>query len=147
MQLKTRISLLILLVIGLHAVPVLFYQGERQTRWPFLAWAMYARSYPPGPVTVATRRLIATFASGKEEKVTSPVVGLPGPAFQETYIAPLWKGDSTPAYELIRLLNRKRNDPVVRLRLEGERQTLVDTGVVREVLPAVTYQAHSSGSR
>lgn len=147
MRPKTRISLLILLVIGLHALPVLSYQGERQTRWPFLAWAMYARSYPPGPVAVATRRLIATFASGKEEKVTAGVVGLPGPAFQETYIAPLWKGDSTPAYELIRLLNRERKDPVVRLRLEGERQTLVDTGVVKEVLPVLTYQAHSSGSR
>jgi hypothetical protein len=148
MQLKTRISLVILLVIGLHAVPVLFYQGEHQTRWPFLAWSMYARSYPPGPITVAQRRLIATFASGKEAKVTAQLVGLPTPAFIGTYIAPLWKGsDSTPAYELIRLLNRERNDPVVRLRLEGESQTLVDTGVVREMLPAVTYQAHPSSSR
>jgi hypothetical protein len=148
MQLKTRISLVILLVIGLHAVPVLFYQGEHQTRWPFLAWSMYARSYPPGPITVAQRRLIATFASGKEAKVTAQLVGLPTPAFIGTYIAPLWKAsDSTPAYELIRLLNRERNDPVVRLRLEGESQTLVDTGVVREMLPAVTYQAHPSSSR
>ena len=55
MQLKTRISLFILLIIGLHAVPVVFYQGERQTRWPFLAWAMYSQSYPAGPITVAKR--------------------------------------------------------------------------------------------
>jgi hypothetical protein len=147
MQSKTRISLLILLVIGLHAVPVLFWQGGHQTRWPFLAWSMYARSYPPGPITVARRRFIAIFASGKEAKVTAKLVGLPRPAFQETYIAPLWMGDSTPVYELIRVLNRERNDPVVRLRLEGERQTLVDTGVVVETLPVVTYQAHPSGSR
>jgi hypothetical protein len=147
MQLKTRISLLILLVLGLHAVPVLYYQGERQTRWPFLAWAMYARSFPAGPITVATTRLIATSASGKEEEVNSWLVGLPSAAFRNAYIAPQWKGDSAPAYELIQRLNRGRNDPVVRLRMERERQSLVDTGVVRETLPVVTYQAHPSGSR
>jgi hypothetical protein len=147
MQVKTRISLLILLVIGLHAVPVLSYQGERQTRWPFLAWAMYSRSYPPGPITVAKRRLVATFASGKEAEVTGPLVGLPTPAFRGIYIAPLWQGDSTPAYELIRRLNRGRSDPVVRLRLEELRQTLVDTGVVKEMAPALIFQAHPSGSR
>jgi hypothetical protein len=147
MSLKTRISLLILLIIGLHAVPVLSYQGERQTRWPFLAWAMYARSYPPGPITVATRRLVATYASGKEEEVTQRLVGLPTPAFKKTYIAPLWKGDSTPAYQLIERLNRGRSDPVVQLRLEGERRLLVDTGVVRETLPVVTYRAQPSASR
>jgi hypothetical protein len=147
MQIKTRISLLILLVIGLHAVPVLSYQGEHQTRWPFLAWSMYAQSYAPGPITVATRRLIATFASGKEAEVTGRLVGLPGPAFRQMYIAPLWKGDSTPAYELIRRLNRERNDPVVRLRLEDERQTLADSGIARETLPPLIFQAQPSGSR
>jgi hypothetical protein len=147
MQLKTRISLFILLIIGLHAVPVVFYQGERQTRWPFLAWAMYSRSYPPGPITVAKRRVVVTLASGKEEEITGPLVGLPSFAFRETYIAPLWQGDSTPAYELMQRLNRERKDPVVRLRLEDVRLTMVDTGVVRDTLPPLTYQAHPSGSR
>ena len=147
MQLRTRISLFILLIIGLHAVPVLFFQGERQTRWPFLAWAMYSRSYPPGPITVAKRRLVATLASGKEEEVTAPFVGLPSPAFREIYIAPLWNGDSAPAYELIQRLNRERRDPVVRLRLEDVRQTLAGTGVVMDTLPALIYQARPSGSK
>ena len=147
MQLKTRISLFVLLIIGLHAVPVLFYQGERQTRWPFLAWAMYARSYPAGPITISKRRLVATLASGKEEEITAALVGLPSPAFRGTYIAPLWNGDSAPAYELIHRLNRKRADPVVQLRLEDLRQTLVDTGVVKETLPALIYRAHPSGSK
>jgi hypothetical protein len=147
MQLKTRISLFILLIIGLHAVPVVFYQGERQTRWPFLAWAMYSQSYPAGPITVAKRRLVMTLASGKEEEVTAPVVGLPKFAFREIYIAPLWNGDSAPAYELIQRLNRERRDSVVQLRLEDVRQTLVDTGVVKETLPALIYKAHPSGSR
>jgi hypothetical protein len=130
---KTRISLLILLILGLHAVPVLSYQGER--------------SFPPGPIEVATRRIVATYASGNEEEVTQRLVGLPTPAFKKTYIVPLWKGDSAPAYELIERLNRGRSDPVVQLRLEGQRQALVDTGVVREALPVVTYRAQPPATR
>lgn len=147
MQLKTRISLLILLIIGLHAVPVLSYQGGRQTRWPFLAWSMYARSYPPGPITMEQRHLIAITASGREEEADGRLVGIPGAAFRNQYVTPLWRGDSTPAYELIERLNRGRKDPVIRLRLEGVRQTLVDTGVVKEPLPVLTYQTRPSGSR
>ena len=147
MQPKTRFSLLILLVIGLHAIPVLSWQGYRQTRWPFLAWAMSARSYPPGPIEIMMRRLIATSVSGREEEVTSQLVGLPGPSFRNAYVVPLWKGDSAPAYELMRRLNQKRDDPVVQLRLEAERQVLADTGVVTEALPVVTYWADPAASR
>jgi hypothetical protein len=147
MQPKTRLSLLILLVIGLHAVPALFYQGERQTRWPFLSWTMYAKSFPPGPITMATRRLVATSASGKQEEVTPKLLGMPMPAFRNAYVTPLWQGDSSPAYVLIQRLNQGRSDPVVRLSLEGLRLTLVDTGVVKDSLPVLTYQVHPSGSR
>jgi hypothetical protein len=147
MQSKTQVSLLILLVLGLHAVPVIFYQGNRQTRWPFLAWAMYAQASRPGPIAVAQRRLIATSTSGQHEEITAHLVGLPGPAFRNRYITPLWNGDSTPAYELIERLNRRRDDPVVQLRMEGERLTLVDTGVATETLPVVTYRADTSASR
>jgi hypothetical protein len=146
MQAKTRISLFLLLVIGLHALPVLSYQGNRQTRWPILAWAMYARSYPPGPVEVMMRRLTATSSNGKEEEVTWKLVGLPWPAFRNAYITPLAKGDSTAASELIHRLNRDREAPVVQLRLEAERFTLADTGVVKEALPVLTYRADPSAS-
>jgi hypothetical protein len=144
---KTRISLLILLVIGLHALPVLSYQGEHQTRWPFLAWAMYARSYPPGPVVVVMARVIATSASGKEKGVTATDVGVPGPAYNKMYLGPLAKGDTTSALELIHRLNRRRDDPVVQVRLEGDRVILADSGVVNEPLPVVTYRAGPSATR
>jgi hypothetical protein len=147
MQPKTRISLLILLIICLHAVPVVSYQKARQTRWPFLLWAMYAKSYPPGPIVVVRRRVMATSAGGKEEEITSRLVGLPGPAFRNTYVAPLWNGDSALGSELMRRLNDKRDDPVVRLRLEGEQLILTDTAVVREPLPTVTYRADPSAPR
>lgn len=144
MQAKTRISLFLLAVIGLHALPVLSYQGVRQTRWPFLAWAMYARSYPPGPVEVLMRRLMATSSSGKQEEVTWKLAGLPWPTFRNLYLTPLAKGDSAAAAELILRLNRGRPEPVVLLRLEGDRFILADTGVVKEALPALTYPADTS---
>jgi len=147
MRSKTGVSLLILLVLGLHAVPVISYQGHRQTRWPFLAWAMYAKSYPPGPIEATTRRLIGVTAAGHEEEVTAGRTGLPLAAFRNAYIAPLWKGDSAPAFELIRRLNRGRADPVIQLRLEGERQMLADTGVVTERLPVIVYRPDASASR
>lgn len=147
MQTKTRISLFILLILGLHAIPVLWYQGERQTRWPFLAWAMYARSFPPGPIDMTTRRLVATFASGKEEQVTAQLVGLPSPAFQKAYVTSVWKGDSAPAYELIQRLNRRGIDPIVQLRFEGESYTVVDSGVVTTPLPVIIFHAQSARTR
>jgi len=140
-QPKHRISLLIVLVLGLHALPVLSYEGYRQTRWPFLTWAMYARSYPPGPIQVMVRRLIARTTSGKEEEVTSRHVGLSQPAFRNAYLVPFSKHDSTAARELLTRLNQERDDKLVSIRLEQVQSTLSDSGVVREELPVIHYQA------
>ena len=140
-QPKLWISLLILLVLGLHALPVLSYQGYQQTRWPFLTWAMYARSYPPGPIQVVVRRLIARATSGAEREVTYYQVGLSKAAFRNAYLVPLSKHDSVAARELLTRLNQKRDDKLVRIRLEQVRSTLSDTGVAREELPVIDYQA------
>ena len=145
MSAKTRVSLFILLLLGLQALPLLSYQGERQTRWPVLAWAMYARSYPPGPIDMDTRRAIATFASGRRGEVTANQVGLPGPAFRKIYVKPVFKGDSAPAYQLMARMNAQSRDPVVELRYEGDRYELVDTGVVKQPLPVVIFRAPQSG--
>ena len=70
MRPKTRISLLILLVIGLHALPALLpgRAADPVALWPGPCTRAHFRR---GPITVAQRRLIATFASGKEAKVTA----------------------------------------------------------------------------
>ena len=68
-QPKAWISLFIVLVIGLHAVPVISFQGNRQTRWPILAWAMYAKSIPPGPIEMMKRRIVGFTAGGRQELV------------------------------------------------------------------------------
>jgi hypothetical protein len=138
---KVWISALIVLILGLHALPVLSYQGLRQTRWPFLAWAMYAKSYPPGPIDTMNRFLIGTTASGKQESVTSNLVGLSKPAFRNGYVNPLYQGDSLTAHELLSRINRSREDPIVELRTIGTRYSISDTGVVTEKLPVFVYRA------
>jgi hypothetical protein len=141
---KLWISALILLVIGLHALPVISYQGVRQTRWPFLTWAMYARSYPPGPIQTLDRSLIGTRATGGEEEVTPGLVGLSRPAFRNTYVNPLFEGDSAVARELMERINRGREDPFVAIRTSGKRFTLADEGVLEEALPVFTYRSPGS---
>lgn len=144
---KVWVSVLILVVVGLHALPVLSYQGSRQTRWPFLAWTMYAKSYPPGPVQARKRRLIGTTATGADVALTHLVVGLSGPAFGTTYIAPIYGGDSTVAQELLARVNRGRTDTIVRLRTSGEVYTVTDTGLRTDSLPVLTFSVGPTPSK
>jgi hypothetical protein len=139
-QRKLLISIFILLMIGLHALPVILRQGVRQTSWPFLVWAMYKDSRPPGPVQAEERALFAVTAEGAREAVNWPLTGLSGPAIGREYIQPLRRGDSSTARDLISRLNVRRSDPFVELRLEVKRYTISDTGLVREVVPVIAYR-------
>ena len=143
---RVLISVLILVVLGLHLVPIVSYQGHRQTTWPFLAWAMYARAYPPGPVRTMNRDLVGTTSAGEEEPVTPRLIGLSRDAFRNGYVNPLYRGDSSTALELITRLNRGRTVPIVALRTDGKVFTLSDTGVVIETLPVIVYRAAASES-
>jgi hypothetical protein len=142
---RVLISALILLVLGLHALPIVSYQGHRQTRWPFLAWAMYARSFPPGPIETMDRSLVGTTASGAQEEVTPWIGGLSRPAFRNAYVNPLFAGDSTAATELLAKINRDRPDPFVQIRTVGKRYSLTDDGILEEDLPVYTFRAPLDG--
>ena len=135
---RAWISALILVIIGLHALPVLSRQGNRQTRWPFLAWSMYAKSYPPGPVEVVKRRVIGARASGGEEEITYTDVGLPFPTFRALYVLPIEKHDTAAGRALLARLNAARSDSFVTLRLETVRARLAPSGVVWDTLPALS---------
>jgi hypothetical protein len=143
---KTLISFVILLVIGLHAVPVL-YRSERGTLWPFMQWAMYKSSRKAGPIDAHQRRILAITADGRRDTVTPHLLGLSITVLKQRYLRPMANGDLSPAPELIARLNRHRSDPVVELRLEGETYTITDTGIVRTNDPVVTYRAGLRGSR
>jgi hypothetical protein len=138
---KTWISLAILTVIALHALPLLSYQGYRQTRWPILAWAMYAKSYPPGPVETERRHLVGITREARRVEITSWLAGVPLPAMGKAFVRPLLQGDSARASELFRRLNENRQDPVVEIRVEQQRYMVSDTGLVTDTMPVVSYHA------
>ena len=138
---RTWISLAILTVIALHAVPLPSYQGYRQTRWPILAWAMYAKSYPPGPVQTERRHLIGVTQGGNRLEITAWRAGVPLPAMGKAFVRPLMQGDSARATELFHRLNRNQADPVFEIRVEQERFAVSDTGLVTDTLPVISYHA------
>jgi hypothetical protein len=144
---KVAISALILIILGLHVVPVIFYQGRRQTGWPFLTWTMYKNSRPAGPIEARRTRTIGITQSNRREEVGSGLVGLPGPTVVELYVRPMRQGDSSAAQQLLRRINRKRADPFVELRVEVTQYTLTDRGVVSQEDPAITYRIDSSQPR
>ncbi len=144
---KRVISVLIILAVGLHALPVILRQGQNQTLWPFLGWAMYKDSRAPGPVQAEKRRIVAVTRGGATEEVNWALTGMPLPAIGRTFVAPLMRHDSAAARQLMDRLNAGRSDPVVELRLEIERYTIVDTGLAREQQPPLTYRLDSSDAR
>jgi hypothetical protein len=144
---RTLISVFILLVIGLHAVPVLLARGQRQILWPFLVWSMYKNSYPPGPIRGWKTHVTAITARGDSLAVDPDLVGLSGFASGRMYIQPWIKGDSSAAGQLLTRLNRGREDPFIQLRLARELYVVTDTGLVRNDPPVLVYRLKSSESR
>jgi hypothetical protein len=143
---KALTSAVIVLAIGLHAVPVL-YRSERGTLWPFMQWSMYKNSRKAGPIDTRQRRILAITSRGVTDTVTPHLLGLSITVLKQRYLVPIGTGDLSPAPELIQRLNRDRADPVVELRLEGETYTITDTGIVKTSDPVVVYRPDVAGSR
>ena len=143
---KTLTSIVILLVIGLHAAPLLF-RSERGTLWPFMQWSMYKNSRPAGPIEANQRRIIAVTAGGRRDTVTTHLLGLSITVLEQRFLRPLATGDSSAAPILFERLNRDREDPVVALHLEHETYTVTDTGIVRTDNPVLTYRFRPAESR
>jgi hypothetical protein len=137
---------MILLVIALHAVPVL-HAGLRKRIWPILDWAMYKDAQAPGPIETDRKRIVGITASGQREVVSKEVVGLSSFALDRLYAKPMKAGDSSAARQLLLRLNRQREDPFVEIRLEAETYTATDTGIVRRAHPPITYRVEPAPSR
>jgi hypothetical protein len=154
-QSKLFISILILLVIGLHSFPVLQgLLGKKQTFWPFMSWSMYRASFSSEePVRSVIRRIIAITATGKEIDVESAFIkpkksffnlfptsdiddsaalGLRYFSFERFYIKPIWQGDFSAVLSLGDRLNRIQEVPIVEFRLEKEIHTISDRGIIKE---------------
>jgi hypothetical protein len=137
---KTIVSIAILLALGLHAAPLALW-SERGTLWPFMRWAMYKNSRPPGPIFTHQRRILALRASGAADTVTPHHLGLSITVLKLRYLGPMGRGDSAAAADLMHYLNDGGPaDPVVELRVTGETYTVTDTGIARSDLPPLTYR-------
>jgi hypothetical protein len=145
-QSKVWISTVILLVIALHAVPVL-HAGLRKRIWPILDWAMYKDASPPGPIETDRKRIVGITASGHREVISKEAVGLSSFALDRLYAKPMKVGDSSAAHQLVLRLNRQRQDPFVEVRLEVETYTATDTGIIRRENPPITYRVDPAPSR
>jgi hypothetical protein len=143
---KTLISIAIVLVILLHAVPV-FSRAERKTMWPFLDWAMYKDSRPAGPIRANKKHMTGITARGQRQPVTTELAGVSITSFTMLYVQPMWTRDSAAAGRLFSRLNRNREDPFVELRLESETYTVTDSGVARQDNPAIVYRAEPAVAR
>jgi hypothetical protein len=137
---KALASAVIVLVIALHAVP-LVVPAERGTLWPFMVYAMYKHSRPAGPVEVNQRRILAVTASGARDTVTPDLLGVSITVLDQRYHRPLMTGDTTVIPRIFERLNRGRADPYVELDLVSETYTLTDTGLARRENPVETYRA------
>jgi hypothetical protein len=136
---RTKITAFILLILALHALPVLSYQGARQTRWPFLLWAMYAQSIPPGPIQAFVWQLVAVAADGTTRPINNKDVGLSKPGLTSRYTRPFSRGDTSAGRWLVDRLNRVGPDSVAQIRLETLRYRLVESGIAVDTLPDVVY--------
>jgi hypothetical protein len=144
-QPKLYISILIMLVIGLHAIPVLFhFQGKRKDRiWPIMGWSMYSRSFDAArPIRTVTSRIVGVTATGEEVEMKWSHSGLGFWAFHELYVEPMWAGEASAAQGLAERVNRSREKPIIAFRLYKEIFTLTDTGILTEKAaePVMTYR-------
>jgi hypothetical protein len=139
-QPKLWASVLIVLALGLHAVPAMMRPGTKMVTWPFLVWGMYKESRGPGPITADIRRIIGITAGGHREPLEEPITGLSAPALGRDFVFPMMNGDSAAAGRLFHRINTGRSDPFVELRVEVERYTIADTGLVRKDNPIMAYR-------
>jgi hypothetical protein len=135
---------LIVLVIGLHAAPVLLYRTRKETLWPFLIWAMYKNSRAAGPIEARNTQVIGITAQGSKQAITWDFVGLPKFTFREMYIRHMRGQDSTAARQLMRRLNRSRTDPFVELRVITETYRLSDGSLEIQHNPVISFRGDSA---
>jgi hypothetical protein len=140
-QCKLFVSLLIMLVVGLHALPLLQrLQGKEQTWWPIMAWGMYSPSIPKGPISSEIRRTTGLTISGKQLPVGPEQSGLDVFTFGPIYVRSTWPESASAAQQLAERLNVKRDDPFVEFHLEVETYTITPSGIVKDTLPVALYR-------
>ena len=142
---RTLISIAVILVVALHAVPVAYPYA---TLWPIMHWGMYRNSKAPGPIFTRERKVFATTASGTTAAITPEYTGLASFTLERDYFRPMSRGDSAAPARLLAKLNQQRQaDPFVEVRLEIAKYTATDSGIVKEDEPVIRYRAEPDSNR
>jgi hypothetical protein len=141
---QVLVSLFILSIIGLHALPIALRKGRSQTSWPFLMWSMYKDSRSAGPIEARETRLIGVTSRGRTEFLTSFQIGLPRPTVRELYLKSMLAGDSAAAQRLFARLNANQPEPYVEVRLMSIIYGLTDSGIVHRSNPVRTFRTNTS---
>ncbi len=130
-------SALIIGVVGLQLqafVPVRFGIALGTWAWPIIDYPMYGGAVEPGPVEAARQTIRVRTASGETHTLTKRHRRLVGAAgggmFGERFSVPMLRGEEPAARELIRRLNRHRdNDPYVSASTVFERYVFDSKGL------------------
>jgi hypothetical protein len=135
------ISILVLLIIGLHSLPALQeLSGKRQTFWPIMAWGMFRKSYDSDrPIKTSIKRILAITAQDEVLQISAWDAGLGHYGFQRLYVNPMAAGNALAARHLAAQINRGRDDSIVKLILQIETYILHKAGLGKEDVSIVTY--------
>ena len=141
---RLLVSALILVVMGLHlgadaARAIHFSQWLGSRSWPVQAYGMYRNSSSDPVIRTTKRRLIGMTARGGDLEIQPRVSGLESQALFFHFVDPMQEEVQSVADRLADRINIGRLDPVVAFRIEEESVEISDSGLVREILPPVTY--------
>lgn len=134
---RRNVSLFILVILGLQAVPVMReWTGARETLWPFLSWGMFRHASGP-PVQAERLRMFASTGEGSRI-VGAADTGFDRFGFRRYYQVPILAGDSTAVKELAQRLSDRWRVQVHWIVLERtaftlSRDSLRTTTTVRRV--------------
>lgn len=141
---RRNVSLFILVILSLQAVPVMReWTGARETLWPFLAWGMFRHSSGP-PVQADRLRMYGSTRQGSR-LVGAADTGFDRFGFRRYYQRPILAGDSNAVQELAGRLGDRWGVPVDSVVLERTAFTLSREGLRATATARRVVAAESEG--
>lgn len=113
--------------------------------WPFLMYCMYAHTRPEPPRTTRTD-YVAVLVDGREVVADPVALGYGFWVFDREVHGPIKKGDHAPVAELVRRLEREFGAPVVSIRREIQRHTVVGGAIEVERETLAVYPSPDAGA-
>jgi hypothetical protein len=156
------ISLFIVMVIGLHVLPLLQeLSGKRQTLWPIMVWGMYRYAHPSDKKINARKIYISARTESGDILEIAPIrhpivfnflrrnykkhshrVPLAHYGYKRLFVEPMWQGNKHAAIKLANLLNQDRQDRITHIHIQTHFYNMGDAGIEKVGVPVITYKVH-----